>query len=84
MQNLPAPRGEKSFAGGLRGSFLLASLPTRALAWKGPANFSLLLLLPLVLSASSERVVREGTFKVFVEDDFEQPASRTIFSSSWT
>src|SRR5262245_46223777 len=79
MQRLPAPRGGMSFAGGLRGSFLLASLSLQTLAIAGVS-----LVLFLTPSASSatpggERVSAEGRLQVLVEDDFDQPASRRVY-----
>src|SRR5215472_14519166 len=70
MKHLPAPRGEKSFAGGLRGSFLLASLlaATRLLA--GATIWAV----PL-----AQRVERDGRLNVLVEDDFDAPSSRTVY-----
>src|SRR6266571_5466451 len=81
MRHLPAPRGGKSFAGGLRGSFLLAPPLAGALALKRLARLLFLFFLPWVLSAAPlpERIEREGTLRVFVEDDFERPSSRTIY-----
>ena len=79
MQRLPAPRGGKSFAGGLRGSFLLASLSLQALAIAG---VSFVLFLPASVSSaapSGERISAEGRLQVLIEDDFEQPSSRWVY-----
>src|SRR5262249_12799334 len=64
------PRGEKSFAGGLRGSFLLASLLAAACA-----------LASAVMSAAprTQPVEREGRLNIVVEDDFDTPRARTVY-----
>src|SRR5262249_23418550 len=78
-QRLPAPRGGMSFAGGLRGSFLLASLSLQALAIAGV--FVVLFLAPSSSSAApqGERVSAEGRLQVLIEDEFDPPASRRTY-----
>src|SRR5215472_6697315 len=79
MQRLPAPRGEMSFAGGLRGSFLLASLSLQALAIAGVSL--VLWLTPSSASAATAgtRVSAEGRLQVLIEDDFDLPVSRRVY-----
>ena len=82
MQRLPASRGGKSFAGGLRGSFLPASPSALAPAFAGAVLiFFLLVVSPQAALAAPPmgRIAVEGRLQVLVEDGFEQLASRTVY-----
>ncbi|HEX7138250.1 MAG TPA: hypothetical protein VF219_10400, partial [Vicinamibacterales bacterium] len=79
MQRLPAPRGGMSFAGGLRGSFLLASLSLQALAIAAALIASVFSSLTLSAAPLSERVSIEGRLQVLISDDFDLSSSQSLY-----